>query len=513
MKDNLLEKRSKTKESIEENIKILQAKKETFSKLRRKDIEYQKYLAKEESSRLLVEQYKKEIDENNLLLEKIKEDKSLSTSLVEHKHDILLFNDFSEKSQSLKTDLFNLQEKLSPVDKKLNVLELQVAEKKRQISEIDSGIRIIQNDLIHEEEHIRLDSTEVCPVCGAKLSIEKQEELNESLCESKKNIEKLKKEISLKNLERKSFLSEIEAVRKDIEKEECKKSALADEFKALKDDLQRCVSSLQKYYDDKIDILANSKPLFSDHDAKIAQIETKISELNSEIKKQTPKNVPQDVSEQLKAAEKEVEKYLENDKLLSNELQKIDLNIETADKNLKEIEEAKKNISSLEKDLEDYEVLTKAFSNSGIQALELEATIPKVIEIANDILHNSYGDNFTINFSSTHQGSTKLIEDFNITVFNATKNREVTLDYVSAGELVWIKQALYYAFSVSRQNNTGFSFLTRFMDESDGHLDSAIRVKYMQMINAAHIAGNASQTILITHSQEIKDVAEQVIEL
>ncbi len=513
LKDTLLESRSKTEESIEENIKILQTKKEIFSKLRRKDIEYQKYLAKEEASRLLVEQYKKEIEENNLLLEKIKEDKALTVSLAEHEHDIRLFNDFSEKSQSLKNDLLNFQTKLSPVDKKLNELALQIAEKENKVSKIDSEIKIIQNDLIHEEEHIHLDSTEICPVCGAKLSIEKQEELNENLRETKKIIENLKKEISLKVLEKESFLSEIEDIKKDVEKEETKKSALADEFKVLKEDLERCISSLQKFYDNKIDILANSKPLFSDHDKKIVQVETKISELNSEIRKQTPKNVPQDVSEQLKAAEKEVEEYLENDKVLSNELQKINLNIETADKNLKEIEEAEKNISSLNKDLEDYEVLTKAFSNSGIQALELEATIPKVIEIANDILHNSYGDNFTINFSSTHQGSTKLIEDFNITVFNAAKNREVTLDYVSAGELVWIKQALYYAFSVSRQNNTGFSFLTRFMDESDGHLDSAIRVKYMQMINAAHIAGNASQTILITHSQEIKDVAEQVIEL
>ena len=62
-------------------------------------------------------------------------------------------------------------------------------------------------------------------------------------------------------------------------------------------------------------------------------------------------------------------------------------------------------------------------------------------------------------------------------------------------------------------NRTGFNFRTRLIDESDGSLDGASRQKYMSMVESAHKYASARITILISHSQEIKDIAQQIIEI
>ena len=55
--------------------------------------------------------------------------------------------------------------------------------------------------------------------------------------------------------------------------------------------------------------------------------------------------------------------------------------------------------------------------------------------------------------------------------------------------------------------------MVRFADESDGALDSEARLKYVSMLNSTHASGNARLTVLVTHSQEIKDVVPQTIQL
>lgn len=509
----LQKKKEELAREVSSNLEELKTKKSVFSELRKRDIEYQKYLAKEEESRLLFEKISNEIDGNNSLAEQVKKDKELADNLESKKNEIQLFKDFSEKSKILKDELIEFQSKVSSVDSKLNGFAVQISEQEVKLGKEDSEIKVLLNNLEHEKEHIHNSSSDNCPYCGAKLSEKKQ---NELFTEAKLHKEKaisIENAIAQHKQEKENILKVIETIRKESNVEEEKKSSLEKEFSELKQEIILCNTSLQKLYDAKIDEIVNSKPMFSDHDSKILQLEAKNAELVKQLKKNSVNNKPEDVSDKLQEAEGDVENCLAKDKELCSYLKKIETDIENNEHNLQVIQEAETEIKNLESKLTDYETLTKAFSNSGIQALELEAVIPNIIEQANAILHSSYGDNFTINFSATRQGTTKLIEDFNLTVFNASKNREETLDNVSAGELVWIKQALYYAFSVSRQNNTGFCFLTRFMDESDGHLDSAMRVKYMQMINAAHLAGNAEQTILVTHSQEIKDVAEQIIEL
>ena len=193
-------------------------------------------------------------------------------------------------------------------------------------------------------------------------------------------------------------------------------------------------------------------------------------------------------------------------------------------KNIAEIAEKEKELSSLKAESQtaviekqQWELISKAFGKDGIQALELDALAPGISDTANRILESAYGDRFRIEIRTTRIGGagkkTKQIEDFLIYVIDSEDGEAVLLDDKSGGEAVWIKRAIYDAFAVIRKRNTNFAFLTCFQDETDGALDSAAKPYYCRMLEAAHAEGHLRNTIIITHSNEVKAMIEQKIDM
>ncbi|MHB9294170.1 hypothetical protein Holit_03297 [Hollandina sp. SP2] len=209
---------------------------------------------------------------------------------------------------------------------------------------------------------------------------------------------------------------------------------------------------------------------------------------------------------------------------VKTEIARTEANIEAAKKTLAEITEKEKDFTTLNRDSRnaategrEWELISKAFGKDGIQALELDALAPGISETANRILKSAYGDRFRIEIRTTRLGGTgkktKQIEDFLIYVIDSEDGEAVLLDDKSGGEAVWIKRAIYDAFAVIRKRNTNFAFLTCFQDETDGALDSAAKTAYCQMLEAAHEESRLRHTIIITHSNEVKAMIDQKIEM
>jgi exonuclease SbcC len=165
----------------------------------------------------------------------------------------------------------------------------------------------------------------------------------------------------------------------------------------------------------------------------------------------------------------------------------------------------------------EWDLIARGFGRDGIQALELDALAPGIAETANRILAGAYGDRFRIEIRTTRMGGagkkTRQIEDFLIYVIDAEDGEPVLLDDKSGGEAVWIKRAIYDAFAVIRKRNTGFVFLTCFQDEADGALDSAAKTAYCRMLEAAHAESALRHTVIITHSEEVKAMIPQKIDM
>jgi exonuclease SbcC len=209
---------------------------------------------------------------------------------------------------------------------------------------------------------------------------------------------------------------------------------------------------------------------------------------------------------------------------VKSEIARTEAGIEALRKTLADIAEREKEYSVLNHDSQtaalegrEWELISKAFGKDGIQALELDALAPGISDTANRILESAYGDRFTVTIETTRIGGAgkkvKQIEDFLIFVTDSEDGERRLLDNLSGGESVWVKRAIYDAFSVIRKRNTGFSFKTAFQDETDGALDADAKVLYTRMLEAAHFENKMRHTVIITHSDSVKASIPQQINM
>jgi exonuclease SbcC len=180
-----------------------------------------------------------------------------------------------------------------------------------------------------------------------------------------------------------------------------------------------------------------------------------------------------------------------------------------------EIEEKQKAIAIQKAEAVEWAYLERACGADGIQALELDALGPGIAEVANRLLSAAYGSRFAVSFRTTRiagRGSkVKQVEDFAVFIHDSERESEQDLSTLSGGENVWVKRALYDAFAIIRDRNTGLRFLTAFQDEADGALDPEARHAYFAMLRAAHAESGRRHTIVITHSPEAQEAIPQRI--
>lgn len=161
--------------------------------------------------------------------------------------------------------------------------------------------------------------------------------------------------------------------------------------------------------------------------------------------------------------------------------------------------------------------LEAACGRDGIQALELDALAPSIAQVANELLEAAYGTRFVIEFETTRMSGSgarqKQIESFDINVIDGEHGTSQELKTLSGGEAVWIKKAIYDAFGIIRDRNTGVAFLTAFQDEADGALDPEAKLQYFRMLEAAHARSGRAHTVVITHSPEVQQMIRQRIDM
>ena len=351
--------------------------------------------------------------------------------------------------------------------------------------------------------------SDYCPTCGYKLTASKKKELYLSQ-------EKIRDEIDAIE----DFIKQQKTIVKNCRQKE---TSLNTRMKKAKEELD---NAKEKYDEADGKSIATSTYLeinsvYKDYVSyiEVSNLETDIEKVSEELKKENELLTSINSEEYINYNE-ELDKLIKskdfNDNMklkLSMDLASAETTIKLENEKLDKLKDDKLLAKTLSSEYDDYSFLEKAFSNSGIQALELESAAPSIADLTNQILRESYGDKFTVSFSTLKQGRNKVIDDFAINVTNNESGWTTPIELLSEGEKIWIIQSLYYAFSLIRMEKTGFSFKVRFVDESDGALDSEMRLKYVSMIESAHKAGNARLTVMITHSQEVKDIVGQTISL
>ena len=471
------------------------------SELKIKDTEYQKSKAVTEANNALKKQYKKSYDdiEANLVIfnelvnnmseyDKIDEcNKTLAKNAPLIKEKTSYIEDNEKKLDSLRNNLMNLN--------------IDLSNKKVEIEKVNSAIELCESQIVK--------ITGVCPTCGKPMDAHKINELQAHIDKSKKELKELEQTKNKLN-------SEFDDMNCNYKRNETEKKEVEGniaEASSILADLQSESYSCSKHLEcvNRIYFDYSREEAVKEH----KKLTEELKDLQSKLINIAEEPVVEDVSSKLKETEEELRREFNYLSDITASIKAAEKENERYRKELESVTDKKKELKTLQEKITAYNFIEDAFSNNGIPAIELRESAPEIADITNRILKESLGSKFEIRFGSTSELKTnrKVNEDFNILVYDSENDDEKTIDLISSGEKIWIKQALFYAFSIVQMNRTGFNFRTRLIDESDGSLDGASRPKYMQMVTSAHKYANARVTLLISHSQEIKDIAPQIIEI
>jgi len=439
-------------------------------------------------------------------------------SLKEHKEK----NDFFKFNKDKIEEYKKTYEESRPMNKQILDLSSKLKEQTdiyvaltEECSKFKEQFEIEDRKLASADERIRnaKDNTfkieDTCPTCGAKLSDKKKKDLLKALEHVNSEIDSLVEWKKQQEVITKNAKKDYTSCKDKLKKADEKRKQLDAEYNELNGRYQATQSYLElnAVYAAYIDYVEVSN-LESD----IERVEKDLNQIKEFLDSLSGLDVV-DFKAQIEELENNRKECEETRLRTSVDLATTQNTITQAKEALEIARQKVTEIKEHSKNLNDYYVLEKAFANSGIQALELEAAIPEVASLTNSILQSSYGDKFQVAFSTLRQGKQKIVDDFCIDVTNTESGWTTPIELLSAGEKIWIIQSLYFAFSIIRMQRTGFNFQVRFIDESDGELDSEKRLQYVNMIKSTHELGHARLTVLITHSQELKDILVQSLQM
>jgi exonuclease SbcC len=247
---------------------------------------------------------------------------------------------------------------------------------------------------------------------------------------------------------------------------------------------------------------------------KLKAVRAEVAELESNYNFEADEAY-QEVTRELEELRDDYQKAREKKTAVEVELKGVERQIEALTETGKELEALEGQVKQKVEDAQEWRYLETACGPNGIQALELDALAPSIADVANRLLASAYDARFQIEFRTTRiagEGSkTKQVEDFEIVIHDSKDGSEQPLDTLSGGESVWIKKAIYDAFGIIRAKNTGTQFLTVFLDEADGALDTEAKVNYFRLLEAAHNESGRHHTVVITHSTDIQEMIPQRI--
>ncbi|MBO6130999.1 MAG: hypothetical protein J6P28_03425 [Treponema sp.] len=402
-----------------------------------------------------------------------------------------------EKADSIRNRISERQPLLDANREEVRSLEAKEKEAYTNLADAKADVTAKRN--------LVTDIADTCPTCGQKLPAEKVAELEKQAVKNRKALEKAESKLLAAQEAHDLIAKELADTNRGVkwlERENEKDEKEISEL-GIPDE-----ASLLKMEAESTDINALNEYL-SVYTKKTSTLEKELSQL-----KKQKEGLGPDVAEKMKAVENSLSSA-------EGELQELLVESGKITQEAAQLKEAKETNEQLKEEREtlvheqtEWEFLERAFGANGIQALELEAAAPDVADITNRILESAYGDKFKISFQTLRKGSTgAYIEVFDILVENTETSVTRPLEWVSGGEGTWIKEALYHAFSIIRSRSQSAGFRTRFLDETDGALDHDSKLKYLKMIETVHEEGGADKTVLITHSQELKDIITQRIEL
>jgi len=228
-----------------------------------------------------------------------------------------------------------------------------------------------------------------------------------------------------------------------------------------------------------------------------------------------------DINQQIGGIENEITRFteLKNElsekrNTISEKIAAIRAQITLTDEAATRLVKVKSQITSIAIEIEAWQNMSVAFGKNGIIALSIDDAGPSIAAIANDILYECYGPRFSVAIETQAETKTgKQQETFDIKVYDSHADDSESISYMSGGEKIWILDAVVRAIALFRAQQSEKNYECLFADESDGALDPEHKRMYMKTKRSILKLGNYKREIFITHTEELHDDADFVIDL
>ncbi len=182
--------------------------------------------------------------------------------------------------------------------------------------------------------------------------------------------------------------------------------------------------------------------------------------------------------------------------------------VEAAEAKVAKLEALTKEVAVAEEDAADWVLLAHDLGRDGLQACEIDAAVPEVNEIANDLLHSCHGSRFTCEIRTTRLSSDgkKMLDELDINVIDTVKGQDRLAEEYSGGECVIVGEAIALALTeIGCRDQDG---PTLIRDESGASLDPFNGRAYIAMLRKAAASIGADKVLYVSHDPELQALAD-----
>jgi len=383
--------------------------------------------------------------------------------------------------------------KINPVKKEISIVGFEEA--------IDS---IKENILILEGQLLTFKGKK-CPTCGTiheKANPHKEEECQQEIIKSKELL-KSKQE---KAKESKGITDHNAVYKNNSDKLSVLKQSLLnrkDKIDSIKNKIE-LINSSQDIINHNQQVEASSQKLTSTQE-KIEFLNKEIDKLNENLVKlknnESKLKNNEIIQEEINAKSELSRTYKIIVFNTDKQITALFGDIKVIENNIKNYEQKLIDIKEYEQQYRKYSIYLQAMHRDGIPALIIRKKLPLINHRVNTILQQAV--DFKINLDILVNGD--IVETF---YFNDDKTDTLPLSFASGAQKfvssIAIKDALHYISSLTKPSLC-------IIDEGFGTLDDELTFEIMNILN--YLKNKHKNVIVITHRNEIKDFADNIIEV
>lgn len=189
--------------------------------------------------------------------------------------------------------------------------------------------------------------------------------------------------------------------------------------------------------------------------------------------------------------------------------------IEQAERAVLQRDALQRDITEGESELADWTRLALDLGRDGLQCMELDASLPELNALANDLLRNCHGSRFTVELKTDRLSADgkNVLEGLDARVIDTEHGRDALAETYSGGECVIVGEALALALTMLACRRSGIEGPSLVRDESGAALDPANGRAYIAMLRRAAMQIGASKVIYVSHDAALQELADARIQI